>query len=168
ISLPGVPREMKFLMAERVIPQLRQRYQLGIIKARILRTAGIGESSLDDLIGDELLQAANPTVGLAAHSGMVDVRITAKADSEAEADQMIAVVEEKLRTVLDTYIFGTEKETIENALVTHLSTHGLTLAISQTGVGDAISRRLERVTNHESAVVTKEVYANPAELQAAL
>ncbi len=168
ISLPGVPREMKFLMAERVIPHLRQRYQLGVIKARILRTAGIGESSLDDLIGEKLLQASNPTVGLAAHSGMVDVRITTKADSTEDADRMIAIVEDQLRTILKSYIFGTEKDTIESTLINTLHAGGLTLAVTQTGIGDAISRRLERIPNHENVLVMKQTYANPSELQTEL
>ena len=89
ISLPGVPREMKFLMTESVTPYLREHFNLGngTIKARVLRTAGIGESLLDSQIGNELLQANNPTVGLAAHTGQVDIRITAKADSETQADR---------------------------------------------------------------------------------
>jgi nicotinamide-nucleotide amidase len=95
ISLPGVPREMKYLLAERVVPYLHDRFNLGsgVIKARVLRTAGIGESALDAAIGNEILQASNPTVGLAAHAGQVDVRITAKAESVDQADHMIAEVE---------------------------------------------------------------------------
>jgi nicotinamide-nucleotide amidase len=57
ISLPGVPREMKFLLAERIVPFLLERYQLGVIKALNLRAAGIGESALDDLIGKDLLKS---------------------------------------------------------------------------------------------------------------
>src|SRR5664279_3009250 len=70
ISLPGVPREMKFLMIEKVVPYLRLRYGISgkVIKAKILKAAGIGESALDEMIGKELLEASNPTVGLAAHS----------------------------------------------------------------------------------------------------
>ena len=60
ISLPGVPREMKYLLAERVVPYLSERYQLGTIIARVLRTAGIGESSLDDLLGLDLLNRSKP------------------------------------------------------------------------------------------------------------
>ena len=53
ISLPGVPREMEYLMENAVLPYLRQRYELtGIIKARVLHTAGVGESQIDELIGD--------------------------------------------------------------------------------------------------------------------
>ncbi len=83
ISLPGVPREMKYLLIEKVVPYLREHYGITgkIIKAKILKVAGIGESALDELIGKELLEAANPTVGLAAHSGQIDVRITAKAEN---------------------------------------------------------------------------------------
>ena len=62
-SVPGVPREMKYLMTNEVIPALQRRYQLGVIRARILRTAGIGESTLDEMLGADLLEASNPTVG---------------------------------------------------------------------------------------------------------
>jgi nicotinamide-nucleotide amidase len=93
ISLPGVPKEMEYLLHEAVIPYLQTRYSLDqIIKVRLLHTAGAGEGDIDELIGDlELL--SNPTVGLAAHTGIVDIRIAAKAGTEAEADRMIADVE---------------------------------------------------------------------------
>ena len=93
ISLPGVPREMEYLLDNTVLPYLRQHYQLtGLIKTRIIHTAGVGKSQIDDLIGD-LEMLSNPTVGLAAHSGQVDVRITTKANSEEKADEMIAEIE---------------------------------------------------------------------------
>lgn len=152
ISLPGVPREMKFLFVERVVPYLREQYQLGgkIIKARVLRTAGIGESMLDEAIGVELLQASNPTVGLAAHSGQVDVRITAKADSEAEADAMIAATESQLRDRIGSHVFGTDAETIEHALVGALHEQNATIAISETGIAPVVSSRLQAVENNST------------------
>jgi competence/damage-inducible protein CinA-like protein len=155
ISLPGVPREMKFLFVERVVPYLRERYELGgkIIKARVLRTAGIGESMLDDAIGVDLLQASNPTVGLAAHSGQVDVRITAKADSEAEADAMIAQIEASLRERIGDYIFGIDTDTIEDALIRTLHEQQATLAISETGIAPIISERLKTHEHVDSLLV---------------
>ncbi|MGQ9909600.1 MAG: CinA family nicotinamide mononucleotide deamidase-related protein [Candidatus Flexifilum sp.] len=154
ISLPGVPREMKYLLEERVVPYLRERYDLRdtVIKTRILRTAGIGESLLDERIGKELLEGANPTVGLAAHSGHVDVRITAKAPTQAEADRMIAVVEAQLRERIGDYIFGTDAETLEQALIAVMRTHGASLAVSETGTGQLISARLRGVPNGESII----------------
>lgn len=144
ISLPGVPREMKFLFVERVVPYLRERYALGgkIIKARVLHTAGIGESILDEAIGTELLQAANPTVGLAAHSGQVDVRITAKADSESEADALIATAEADLRARIDAYIYGVDGESIEAAVMNVLREQSASLAIVEAGVEPVVSERL--------------------------
>jgi nicotinamide-nucleotide amidase len=167
ISLPGVPREMKFLIAERVIPYLHKRYQLGIIKAKVLRTAGIGESTLDDAIGKELLQASNPTVGLAAHAGQVDVRITAKADDEAIADQMIGEVEEQLRARIGQYVFGVDKQEIESVLVDLLRQIGGKIAICEAGIEDAVASRLRRVNGGDVMSITQN-YENPATLQNAL
>ena len=93
ISLPGVPREMEYLLQHAILPYLKEHYQIqGIIKARVLHTAGAGESQIDALVGD-LEELGNPTVGLAAHSGQVDVRITAKADCAEAADELIKPVE---------------------------------------------------------------------------
>ncbi len=168
ISLPGVPREMKFLMTERVIPYLRERFELGsgVIKARILRTAGIGESLLDAQIGDELLQQSNPTVGLAAHTGQVDIRITAKAASMDEADRMIAGVEQQLRERIGAYIFGVDEENIQDVVVKLLQNQQATLAISETGIGTPVSRALEAAG--QNIVRNTEIYTNPAALRLAL
>ena len=85
IALPGVPREMEHLMQEKVIPYLHEHFDLkSVIKTRILHTSGVGESQIDERIAD-LERLSNPTVGLSAHAGQVDVRITAKAESKSIA-----------------------------------------------------------------------------------
>ena len=141
-SLPGVPREMEHLMEHEILPYLRERFGLkGIIKARLLHTASVGESQIDDLIGD-LETLSNPTVGLAAHSGQVDVRITVKADSEAEADARIAEIEEILRTRLGNWIYGADEETLEVAALRTLVKKGWTLAVVEFGLGGELVRLL--------------------------
>lgn len=166
ISLPGVPREMKFLMNEGVVPYLREKFALGtnVIKAKVLRTAGIGESALDDLIGTALLEAANPTVGLAAHSGQVDVRITAKAESVEEADAMIAVVETELRSRIDPYVFGIDDAAIESALVSALKSQGGRVAVCEAGIGDTVSRRLIAESGGASVLARAEQFADRSAL----
>jgi nicotinamide-nucleotide amidase len=170
ISLPGVPREMKFLLHEHVIPYLRAKYQLGgkIIKARVLKTAGIGESALDELIGTDLLQADNPTVGLAAHSGQVDVRITAKADDVERADQLIAAVEQQLRERIGEHIFGADSDTIEQALVDALKAHGGTIALVEAGVEPVLSARLLEAAGTSDVVRSRDIFGDLAELAAQL
>jgi molybdenum cofactor synthesis domain-containing protein len=133
ISLPGVPREMKDLMQVKVLPYLRERTGgKGIIKALVLRTAGIGESQVDAQIAD-LETWSNPTVGLAAHTGQTDVRVTARADSEAEADALIARAEAIIRERVGEYIYGTGTEPLEEAFVKLLREKGFKLAVSYNG-----------------------------------
>lgn len=170
ISLPGVPREMKFLLQEKVVPFLRQKYNLvgHIIKARVLKTAGIGESALDELIGVPALEASNPTVGLAAHSGQVDVRITAKADTVEAADTMIALVEADLRSRIDRFIFAIDSGTIEQALLDTLQTSGVHMSISETGIAPVISQRLHALTGADNVIKTISAYDAPEALAAAL
>jgi nicotinamide-nucleotide amidase len=147
ICLPGVPREMEYLMKERVIPYLQERLgQAATIKARILRTCSIGESQIDALIGD-LMIGRNPTVGLAAHAGQVDVRITAKAASEAEADQLIAPVEADLRARLGKAIYGEGTETLEEVVARLLAERGMTLALVDNVTEGEVGDRLRSTPN---------------------
>jgi nicotinamide-nucleotide amidase len=142
MSLPGVPREMKFLMQEQVMPYLREKYSLGIIKSYTLKTAGIGESSLDTIIGTELLEHANPSIGLAAHHGIIDIRITAKADNEALADIMLGEMEQKVLEKAGQFIFGRNDEQLEQVLLDFMKQHQLQLAVAEAGIGDAVIFRL--------------------------
>ncbi len=142
IALPGVPREMEYLLENTILPYLCQRYRLtGIIKARILHTAGAGESQIDERIGD-LETLSNPTIGLAAHSGQVDVRITAKAASEDEADELIRQVESQVRDRLGNWIYGADQVTLEEVALQALNKQGWTLAVIEAGLGGELIRRL--------------------------
>jgi len=142
IALPGVPREMEYLLINAVLPYLRQRYNLtGMIKTRIVHTAGAGESQIDDLISD-LETLINPTVGLAAHSGQVDVRITAKADSEGEAEALIIPVEAAVRQRLGGWVYGADQETLEEVALRSLTRKGWTLTVVEAGLGGLLIRRL--------------------------
>jgi competence/damage-inducible protein CinA-like protein len=142
ISVPGVPREMEYLIQNKVLPYLKERYHLrGTIKTRIVHTAGAGESQIDDLIGD-LEALNNPTVGLAAHSGQVDVRITAKADSVEEADDLINPIEEAIRQRLGGWIYGYDQDTLEGAALDAVQRRNWTLAIVEAGLNGSLIRRL--------------------------
>jgi competence/damage-inducible protein CinA-like protein len=145
IALPGVPREMEYLMQHEIIPFIRQRFNLhGVIKARILHTSGAGESVIDEKVGD-LEALSNPTVGLAAHSGQVDVRITAKAESEAAADVMIAEVEAIVRSRLGDWIYGADQETLEEIARARLQQRNWKITIVEAGLNGAL---LNRFSSH--------------------
>jgi nicotinamide-nucleotide amidase len=142
ISLPGVPREMETLLQEAVIPYLQKRFNLHqVIKVRLLHTSGVGESLIDDQI-DDFETLANPTVGLAAHSGIVDIRIAAKANSEPEAKRMITEAETELRRRLGKSIFGADLDTLEGVVMKAVAERGWKLASVEAGLGGALKYRL--------------------------
>ncbi len=142
ISLPGVPAEMQYLLVNDVIPYLKQRLGLkSIIKSRIVRTAGIGESMLDQIIED-LEKLHNPTVGLSAHPGRVDIRITAKAKTNKEADKMISSVEATLEGRIGRAIYGKDDQTLETVVVDLLKEKGMHLAILEAGTDGALAASL--------------------------
>ena len=145
ISLPGVPKEMEHILHEFVIPYLQSHYNLDqVIKVRLLHTAGAGESDIDEKIG-AFETLANPTVGLAAHSGIVDIRIAAKAETEAEADRMIADVENQMRERLGPVVFGVDEDTLEGVALEAASGRTWNLVAVESGLGGALTRRLANV-----------------------
>lgn len=142
IALPGVPREMKVLMQETVLPWLQERVGSVVIRRRILRTIGIGESSIDALF-DDLMHQTNPTMGLAAHTGQCDIRIAARADGEEAANAMLDQVEAQIRAKIDKYIYSTVPgETYETVIARNLLELGKTVAIVETNTAGAIAARL--------------------------
>ena len=129
ISLPGVPRELDHMMTNVVVPILVERMGgIKVMKVRVLRTCAVGESNVDRTIGD-LMTSSNPTVGLAAHAGQTDVRIAAKADTQAEADALIADMEAVLTDRLGVAIYGVDKETVPEVVGRILKEKGTGLGI---------------------------------------
>jgi competence/damage-inducible protein CinA-like protein len=142
ISLPGVPAEMAYLMEAEVLPYLRKAFKLrGVIKSRVVRVAGVGESWLDEHIGD-LEQLSNPTVGLSAHPGRVDIRITAKANTDMQAEEMIWGIQATLQQRLKDRIYGVDAETLEAAVLGAVRAKGWRLVVVEAGTGGALAAAL--------------------------
>jgi nicotinamide-nucleotide amidase len=167
ISLPGVPKEMEHILHEFVIPYLQTRFNLNqVIKVRLLHTAGVGESDIDEKIG-AFETLANPTVGLAAHSGIVDIRIAAKAKTEAEADRMIADVENQMRERLGPVVFGVDEDTLEGVALEAASGRTWNLIAVEAGLGGALTRRLANV-NAKNLLAVESAELKQGELSAFL
>jgi nicotinamide-nucleotide amidase len=145
ISLPGVPREMEYLMEHAVLPFLVQHYNLhGIIKSLTLHTSGVGESQVDELISD-LEKGSNPTVGLSAHAGQVDIRIAAKADSPGEANSMIEPVAASIRQRLGNWIYGEDQQTLQEVALKHLESLSWKLGLVEAGLNGRLTQRLASI-----------------------
>ncbi len=145
ISLPGVPREMEYLMDHTVLPFLKDRLRLtDVILIRTLHTVGQGESRIDEAVGD-LETSANPTVGLSAKAGQVDIRITSKAATREEAAALNAEMEQRARDKVGQFVFGVDEETLESVVARVLLEHHLTLASVESGTGGMLGGRLAQL-----------------------
>jgi len=144
IAIPGVPAEVKFLMENSVIPFLREKFGLGqsIIKSRVLKICGISESALGETIKDLLTTSQNPTLGILAKQGDMEVRVTARASSEPEADSLIAVMEAEIRRRLGNIIYGADEDTLEGIVCSLLQEMGLRLSVLETNTGGLVAQRL--------------------------
>ncbi len=149
--LPGVPREMKHLLDNDLLPWLRDHVGApAVITSLVLRTAGIGESQIDAKIAD-LMTMSNPTVGLAAHPGQTDIRITAKAESDERARALIAPVEDDIRQRLGWWIFGTDAETLPDVVMQTLKLGGSSVATVEAGTGGSLAAQLDTVKENDPA-----------------
>ncbi len=138
ITMPGVPREMERMMTEQVIPYLKAKMdEPSVIVTRIIHTAGIGESSIDAMIGD-LMRLSNPTVGLAAHLGQVDIRLTVRAATTEAARELLAPVEAEIRAKLENWIYGVDDETLGGVIARWLRQRNARLAIFTTNTRGAL------------------------------
>ncbi|MBK8616563.1 MAG: CinA family nicotinamide mononucleotide deamidase-related protein [Anaerolineales bacterium] len=142
VSLPGVPNEMEHVLHESIIPYLQKRFNLNeVIKVRVLHCSGLGEGMIDEKIAD-LEMLSNPTVGLAAHTGVVDVRIAAKAKSESEANAMIAEIESQVRERLGAVVFGADEDKLEEVVLDLIARRGWTLTAIESGLDGLLARTL--------------------------
>ena len=144
ISLPGVPREMEYLMNNFVVNYLKQRYDLRdeIILPWVIHTVSKGESAIDEIIR-EMESLSNPTVGLLAKPGQTDIRVTAKAQSAAEAETMMEPVLQEIREKLKDFIYGENETTLEQAVAELLNQSHTRLSIIESGTNGEIFGKLK-------------------------
>lgn len=150
-AVPGVPYEMEDMIRRVIIPDLvRRSGAKGIIKSRTLRTWGLSESALSELIAPrlDLLDQGDGNTTLAfLASGIegIKVRITAKAETEQLVERLLDQEEAELRKILGGIVFGVDDTTIELAVAEEIKSRGLTLALAESLTGGMISARIVNV-----------------------
>ena len=144
--MPGVPREMRPMLEEKLLPWLVERFGLrDAIYTRTLHTVGIPESDLDARIEPLFRNLENPKIAVLAHDFRVDVKITAKATDRAAAANLIEPVEAELRERIGRGVFGVDDERLEDAIVHALARRALTVATAESVTGGGIADALVRV-----------------------
>jgi nicotinamide-nucleotide amidase len=167
VAMPGVPHEMQNLMTEYVIPRLKAKAAGQVIKHRVLKTAGIAESSLYELIGNvgEILGGKARLAFLPSQFG-VRLRITVKASTTEEADSIVAEVERKIRDKAGKYIYSDGDVELEEVIGKLLKEKKLSISVAESCTGGYISHRLTNVSG-SSAYFNRGVvaYSNEAKIE---
>ena len=141
IMLPGPPSEMRPMFDEQVCPYLRS-LSGEVMVSRTLHLCGIGESALEYRLHEQMERMTNPTLAPYAKTGMVDLRITAKASSEDEAWAMIHPVEDELRQDLGSLIYGADGDTLESVTGALLIRKKISISAAESCSGGLFSGQL--------------------------
>ncbi len=131
IAVPGPPDEMQLMWEEGVLPRLRQKATSAVILSKTIKTFGLGEAKIDELLAP-LLQLSNPTLATYVNPDGIYLRITAKAQEESEAQQMIAQSEADVREILAPNIWGVDDETLESIVGVLLRAKSFSLATMES------------------------------------
>lgn len=163
IMLPGVPREMRGMLADTVVPTLRDRLPVGgpVIRSRTLRTANIAESALADRLG-ELARGVNG-LSLAYLPGAdgVDLRLTSwDRDARATAaalDEAAALV----RSKVSRYVYGENDDDLAAIMLAECAARNATVAVAESCTGGMLGMRLTAVPGSSRTVLGGTIaYAN--------
>jgi len=143
--LPGPPLEMKPMLEDSVIPQLKQIFShRKALVSRILHFCGVGESEVDELVVD-LTANENPTVAPLAGEGEMLLRITATDATEEAAMQLVQPVERELRQRLGRFIYGIDDDTLPIVVGRSLLSHGDSLAVAESCTGGLVASMLTAI-----------------------
>lgn len=153
--LPGVPREMRTMLERDVLPELTRRVGAGTTVSRVVRTAGMAESTVAEICAPVLerldreaaaqQRSANPTIAFLASRGETRVRVTAKAESRAQALALLDPVVEEVVDLLGAGVAGVDDEGVEHAIARQLRQTGWTLAVAESITGGGLAARLVTV-----------------------
>ncbi|RLT40965.1 MAG: competence/damage-inducible protein A [Chloroflexi bacterium] len=149
VVMPGPPAEMHHMWDAHVAPELERRAD-SVLVARTLKTSGVGESAIDEMLSP-LLSGTNPSIGIYARADGVSARIAAKAATREEAWALIRPVEAEARRILGTAIWGQDDDTLAGGVVRMLTAQGLTLGLMESASGGAIASAITDVEGASAA-----------------
>ena len=144
IMLPGPPSECRPMFQYRAKPYLLSLSE-GVIASHTVKLFGIGESSMEAQLREQMNAMTNPTLAPYAKEGEVELRITAKADSPQAADALIAPVEREVRALLGELVYGADVSGLEQVVLEGARDRGLTLGTAESCTGGLIAKRLTDV-----------------------
>jgi nicotinamide-nucleotide amidase len=150
LTFPGVPAEMKRMWQEVAVPYFKsQGWGQTIIYSRTLKFWGIAESTLAEKV-NSFFDLQNPTVAPYANNGEVKLRISALANSDTAAQDMIAPVEQQLRQIGGLDCYGADGDTLASVVGELLQTAQSTLAVAESCTGGSLGSMITAISGSSS------------------
>ncbi len=156
IALPGVPYEMKAMINDFVVPLLKEKFMKNldyVLKQKTLLTTGVGESVLNEMMGDVHSIIKNDKLAFLPSIEGVRLRINVKAESEEKAEERISEIENQIREKIGEHIFGIGEEILEEITGKMLSEKNLSISIAESCTGGLLSSRITDVSGSSSYFV---------------
>ena len=164
VLLPGPPREIVPMFIDKVEPYLKKKSDF-VMESKVLRLFGIGEAKVGETVSD-LMDGSNPTVAPYAKDSEVILRISAKAESTAEAETLIAEAQRDIEARLGEYIYGYDDETMAKTTVALLIDKKLTVACAESCTAGRLTAALGDVPGVSSVLSESVVtYSNEAKMK---
>lgn len=146
MSMPGVPHEMKKLMTDYVLPKIKEIFPLPIIYHKVIKTVGIGESWLADLIRDwESNLPKSIKLAYLPSLGQVKLRLTAFGDNYEALQAAVETQIELIKPSIEKYIFGYNQETLEASIGRLLNQVDKKVALAESCSGGYISHLITSI-----------------------
>lgn len=146
IFLPGVPREMKRMFEESVIPLIKKEQpETSIIRSSVLKIFGKTESYCDQRLSDLIKSEKEITFAFLPHYPEISLKLTMRGQDKKYIEKKIKAVERKVTKILGDIIFGKNEETLEEVVGNLLRSQGATIAVAESCTGGLISHRLTNV-----------------------
>ncbi len=163
VLLPGPPREMKPMFENHVQARLAGRAGNVKVVRRMLRVAGLGESAVDEKIAPIYTQYENPQTTILFNQSEIEIHLTARGRTEAEAEALLDRLSEQLEERLGNAVFSFAGEKMEEVVGLKLTVGGYTLAVAESCTGGLIAQRLTEVPGSSKYFVEGAVtYSNDA------
>jgi nicotinamide-nucleotide amidase len=140
--VPGVPAEMREMMTNAILPELAALVGPAALVSRIVKVTGVAESKVAELLDDLFHSSTNPSLAYLASSGEVKVRITAKAATHGEAEDLIRPMAEEVTSRLGSHVFTTNDEDLEQVVGRLLRARRKTVAAAESVTGGGLAVRL--------------------------
>jgi nicotinamide-nucleotide amidase len=166
VLLPGPPREMKPMFTNHVLPRLERLGVARVIRRRVLRTTGLGESAVDHKIAPIYGRYSNPATTILFGGGEVQIHLTARAEESEAAERLLDELAEQIEDALSPAVFSHRGETLEEVVGLRLTVKGYTIATAESCTGGLIAKRLTDVPGSSAYFLEGAVtYSNEAKMR---